>query len=163
MLKTLGLVVVIGSIIGVAVWLGFGDSGQDAPPEYINGSISGYISEGEIVDLEQFLVKDQYTLFFFTSDTCAISQDTLAAVETILPALPFVAFRKIDITEPESPIMARYRVRYTPHCVLYDSQGQVLGASPEICFLFKHLLSEGLLQDKLKYMKPEKKFILKES
>jgi len=139
MLKIVALCGIIGSIIGVAVWFGVDRAGWRTLPDYI--------SAGEIVDLEQFLAQDQYTLFFFSSNTCAISQETLSAVEPILPTLDFAAFRKIDVTEPTAPILEEYRVRYTPHCILYDPQGQVVDASPEICFLFENLLTKGLLQE----------------
>ncbi|MEN9402244.1 MAG: hypothetical protein RL091_947 [Verrucomicrobiota bacterium] len=91
------------------------------------------ISQGQKVDLSQFLVKGRITVFDFTSEYCPPCRGYADPLYQLHRRRDDVAVVKVDINRPEihridweSPVAEQYELRSLPYFKIYSPEGKLL-------------------------------------
>jgi thiol-disulfide isomerase/thioredoxin len=85
------------------------------------------ISNGESIDLNQYLVKDYVVVFDFYADWCGPCKILSPQLEELVNKNKDVLLRKINIVNWGSDIAKQYAIQFVPNVRVYDKQGQMVG------------------------------------
>lgn len=96
------------------------------------------ISQGQKVELSQFLIKGRITIFDFTSEYCPPCRGYSDPLYQLHRKRADVAVVKVDINRPEihridweSPVSVQYELRSLPYFKIYGADGKLLVEGPE--------------------------------
>lgn len=96
------------------------------------------ISQGQKVDLSQFLIKGRITIFDFTSEYCPPCRGYADPLYQLHRKRTDVAVVKVDINRPEihridweSPVAEQYELRSLPHFKIFGADGKLLAEGQE--------------------------------
>jgi len=84
---------------------------------------------GQVVDIEKNLVPGKVTVFDFYANWCGPCRRIDNAMVKLLPDMPYVAYRKINIVHWDSPVALQQlaNISQLPYLVVYDKKGKKLG------------------------------------
>jgi len=85
------------------------------------------ISNGENVDLKQYLVKDHIVIFDFYADWCGPCKILGPKIEELINKNEKLLLRKINIVNWNSEVAKQYQIQFVPNVRVYDTQGQLVG------------------------------------
>jgi thiol-disulfide isomerase/thioredoxin len=107
--------------------------GQAAPGLHTKGAKPLSISQGQEVNLADFLVTGRMTLFDFTSEYCAPCRGFDEVLYQVHRQRADVAVVKVDINRPEvhkidwqSPVALQYGMQSVPYFKIYGADGQLI-------------------------------------
>ena len=133
MKRTIMLLAAIVIIAAVAVVL-YGNNymaAKSVPVSAPAGTVSGekvkIISQGEAVNLNDYLVKDKVVVFDFYADWCGPCRVLGPRVEELVQKYDDVILRKINIVNWTSQVAKQYKVQFVPNVRVYNKQGKQVG------------------------------------
>jgi thiol-disulfide isomerase/thioredoxin len=95
------------------------------------------ISQGQKVELSQFLVKGRITIFDFTSEYCPPCRAYADPLYQLHRQRTDLAVVKVDINRPEihridweSPVAEQYEIRSIPYFKVFGSDGKLIAEGP---------------------------------
>lgn len=110
---------------------------EPPPPEPLPEDVKAHldiktISNGEAVELKDFLVRGKYTIFDFYAEWCGPCHLLSPKLERLVQKNPNVALRIINISDWESPAAKQATKKYTlpglPYVRVYGPDGTFIGA-----------------------------------
>jgi thiol-disulfide isomerase/thioredoxin len=104
---------------------------KSSPVPAAAGAASGdkikIISNGEAIDLNNYLVKGRVVVFDFYADWCGPCRVLGPRVEALVLKYNDVILRKINIVNWTSPVAKKYEIQFVPNVRVYDKQGKMVG------------------------------------
>ncbi|MDD5491053.1 MAG: thioredoxin domain-containing protein [bacterium] len=133
-LIVIGIVIILGLGI-VLIYLNdqYSKTAETMPSVSAGASLGGntdkikLISNGEKVDLKQYLVKDYVVVFDFYADWCGPCKVLGPKIEELVNKDSKLLLRKINIVNWSSDVSKQYLIQFVPNVRVYNTQGQLVG------------------------------------
>ena len=133
-MKRITMAVAVIVIIAATAVVMYGNKymvAKTGPASALAGTISSekvkIISQGETVNLTDYLVKDKVVVFDFYADWCGPCRVLGPRVEELVQKYDDVVLRKINIVNWTSAVSKQYQIQFVPNVRVYDKQGQQVG------------------------------------
>ena len=85
------------------------------------------ISNGEKVNITDYLVKDKVTVFDFYAEWCGPCRALAPKLEAYAMQADYVVIRKINIVDWNSEVTKQYGIQFVPNVRVYDKKGIQVG------------------------------------
>jgi thiol-disulfide isomerase/thioredoxin len=116
-----------------------GESGQAVAAEMSKPTVEPIrVSQGQQIDLADYAVKGEFTVFDFMSDYCPPCQRIAPWMDRLHNEREGVSVVKVDINRPgvrgidwKSPVAAQFRLSSIPHFKVMDTEGNLVAEGDE--------------------------------
>lgn len=129
-----GVLVILGLGVALVFLQGqYSKTAESMPKVSADSSLPGgsdkikLISNGEKVDLKQYLVKDYVVIFDFYADWCGPCKVLGPKIEELVNKDAKLLLRKINIVNWGSDVSKQYLIQFVPNVRVYNPQGQLVG------------------------------------